>query len=95
MTEEIVQVVSSVSEIDQYLETVEDPENWHRVPQLMSVRTEKLSKTWPEGHIPTSRKNDLADVKQAEKLKLESYKMKPTERAEIKKEIKKIKKLKR
>lgn len=94
-TEEVVQVISSVSEIDQYLETVDDPDNWHRITQLPNIRTARTSQTWPDGFIPTSRKNDLNDVKTAEKLKIESFGMKPTERTEINKEIKKLKKLKR
>lgn len=94
-TDECVEVQCRLADIDKFLEEVDDPENWTRVPQLPNVRTEKLSKTWPEGYVPASRKADLSDVKQAEKMKIESYGMKPTERTEIKKEIKKIKKLKR
>ena len=94
-TEEYVEVSCAIKDIDKYLEEVDDPENWHRVPQMPNVRTDKLSASWPDGMVPTSRKNDLSDVKQAEQLKIESYGMKPDDRKGINKEIKKLKKIKR
>ena len=94
-TDEYIEVSCKISEIDDFLDTVDNPEAWHRVPQMPNVRTEKLSQSWPDGMVPQSRKAELSDVKQAEKLKIESYGMKPENRGEIKKEIKKLKSIKR
>ena len=94
-TGEIREITCRISEIDDFLETVPDPEDWNRIPQLPNVRTDKLSVSFPDGHVPRSRKADLNDVKEATKLEIESYNKRPEDRAGLNKEIKKLKEQKK
>jgi len=90
-----IEVESSIKDIDKFLETVDDPDNWRRVPQMPNVRTDKLSTSYPDGHVPRSRKKDINDAKEAVKLEIDSYNMKPEKRGGIKKEIKKLREIKK
>ncbi len=94
-TGEIREITCRMSEIDDFLKTVPDPDNWERLPQLAGVRTEKLSRTFLDGHITRSHKADLDDAKTAAKLESESFNMKPEERKGITKEINKLRRSKK
>ena len=94
-TEEYQTVVCSIADIDKFLETVPDPDNWFRVMQLPQVRTEKLSASFLDGHVPASKKKDFDDLKQAAKIEADSYNLKPEDRKEHKKAIKQLKEVKK
>lgn len=94
-TEEHVEVRCSMSDIDKYLESVDDPSVWERVPQMPNVRTEKLSTSFLDGVVPEDRKSHFRDIKEAAKLESQSYNLPPDKRAGINKEIKKLKETKK
>lgn len=90
-TDEVRVVECRISEIDDFLKTVIDPEAWKRVPQEIGIRTDKLSASYLDGVVPRSKKADLQDVKEATKLEIESYNKRPEDRAGLNKEIRKLK----
>jgi len=94
-TEECQTVVCSIADIDKFLETVPDPENWQRIMQMPNIRTDKLSVSFLDGHVPASKKRDFDDLKQAAKIEQDSYNLKPEDRGEHKKAIKQLKEVKK
>ena len=97
VTDEYVEVTCSIANIDKFLEDYPENEHddWRRVPQLPNVRTDKLSTSYIDGHVPLSKQEDIKDAKEAVKLEMESYNLEPKKRAGINREIKKLRSIKK
>ena len=91
-TEEVREFTCRIADIDSFLDTVpeEERDDWSRVMSMPAVRTDKLSVTFPDGHVPASRRKQTKDALEAAKLEIQSYNLPHDKRSGINKEIKKL-----
>jgi len=83
VTDKEIVVECELSQIEEFLDYVPDPENWFRLMQLPNVTRASF--------VDGTKRSGFAEMREALKLERESYKLKPSERTEIKREIRKVK----
>jgi len=89
-TEEVKEWTSKISERNDFLKTVDDPDNWSRVPDAMVTST-RNSETYI-GHTPTARKDQMRLYSEQLKATAKMQSQDHDKRGDMKKEIQKIQK---